>query len=243
MDVLTSRLSQILEAMKEGDSSSIPYYVAILVLLKRSYYYRYLKRGVLPAGLLALTYRFVQGSNNDLLSLISKWVASNGSRVRGLSGDICGALVLGGVVNFSEEIISLFRVLLRPNLKKTLINALFEIIKPLPPVQKQIKEEFAKKTQEFEHSFKAKSREYNLKYGPSNTALPIKGKPEEEILAMMNELCLMEDTKWQAGKVTGSVYHGSKVRTLLRSYLNVTNQQYSFIYVCAPAMYRPTKPS
>jgi hypothetical protein len=214
MDQITAHATKLIQILKSGDAEAVPYYLAALILLKQSYVFRYLRRGILPVGAVAIAYRLTNGANNNLSQLIAKWVESaiRCGRVRGVIGDILGLITVAGLLSCTDQLIAAFKLLIRqPNAKKTVMNAMFEFIRPLPIVQRMIREETESKGKELELGMKAKTIEYNAQFG-ANTVLPVKGKRSDEILSMMHSLAEAENTKWQAGKVTGSVYHGSKVR-------------------------------
>jgi hypothetical protein len=239
MDAVSERLTKLIHLLKSGEPEALGYYLAILIVLKQSYIFRYLRRGVLPVGVVALGYRIAHGADYNLLQVVTKWLESSCAkckRTQFLIFDLLGVITIAGMICTSEQLIGLLRTMIRqPNLKKTILNSLFEFVKPLPMVQKMIKSETESKSKELEVSLKAKTIEYNSQFG-ANTVLPQKGKNPQDILAMMHALAEAENTKWESGKVTGSVYHGSK------SHQNLLNQAFG-IYSLANPLHADIWPS
>jgi len=120
--------------------------------------------------------------------------------VSALLGDVVGLLVLYALVSAVGELMSLKYSVV----KRRLLDAAYDAVKWLPPVQHEIQKEQRKLEEHFEDHLKKKSRAISLRCD----VLPAKGVDRRSVLALMREVTSQEDQVWQAGKVSGAIYHG-----------------------------------
>lgn len=80
---------------------------------------------------------------------------------------------------------------------------LFNRIKKLPAIEKQIEQEYAALLDDLEHRVKPYREQFDTYAG-----LPEKGRSKSEILKEMQALSDIEDSRWQKGYASGAVYHG-----------------------------------
>ena len=115
-------------------------------------------------------------------------------------GDIVGIIVIFAVMKAITELGNLKYTVL----KKQLLASAYDSVKWIPIIQKEIKKEQTKLEEHFEDHLKKKSRAIGLRY----QTLPPKGIDKRGILGLMRDVTGQEDQIWQAGKVSGAIYHG-----------------------------------
>eukprot|EP01040_Poterioochromonas_malhamensis_P013318 gene13318-14633_t len=98
------------------------------------------------------------------------------------------------------------------------INTIFQQVKDFSIVQSFLQKEEMKLEENIEKDLKKKLR--NLGY--HHTVLPEKGLPHDEILQLIQSSIQHENTVWENGKLSGSVYGGEK------SHINFLNQCFSY---------------
>ena len=116
----------------------------------------------------------------------------------------------------------LYGTLLMPfsELKKKVVDSVYQKVKLLNVVSSMIEKEADKLEESLEKSLKANSRSF----GAVNRVLPKKGVAHKDILAIMETANSHEDVKWQSGLVSGGIYHGGSEHIKL---LNTAFGKYS----------------
>jgi hypothetical protein len=82
----------------------------------------------------------------------------------------------------------------------------FGLVRNIPFVSEQIDKEKKNMEADLEQSLKSQCKSM----GESILALPTKGKQTGQIIKLMTELSRKDDSHWETGKVSGSVYYGDK---------------------------------
>lgn len=98
------------------------------------------------------------------------------------------------------------------------INTIFQQVKDFSIVQSFLQKEEIKLEENIEKDLKKKLRDL----GYHHTVLPEKGLPHDEILQLIQSSIQHENTVWENGKLSGSVYGGEK------SHINFLNQCFSY---------------
>lgn len=91
-------------------------------------------------------------------------------------------------------------------LKKVVFDAAFGLVKDVSVVKSTLLKEQEKMEQSFDKELKLKSRAL----GNINRELPSKGLDKKDILELMSSTVRKEDTVWEKGHLSGSVYHGQR---------------------------------
>ena len=90
--------------------------------------------------------------------------------------------------------------------KKAVFDYIFGLTKDLPFVKDTLEKEQSKLEESFDKDLKVKAR--NL--GVVNHELPAQGMKKEDIIELMSRVVRKEDTIWEKGHLSGSVYHGQR---------------------------------
>ena len=141
----------------------------------------------------------LMAASNHALDIVAR---QSHAAASALLGDVVGLLVLYAVVGAVGELVTLKYGVV----KRRFLDAAYNSVKWLPPVQKEIQKEQRKLEEHFEDHLKKKSRAISMRCD----TLPSKGIDRRSVLALMREVTLQEDQIWQAGKVSGAIYHGGK---------------------------------
>ena len=161
---------------------------------------------------LFLCYRIVslclgKGVENNVLSIIValttytlEFMQKYHVTITAFVGDIVGIILIFAVMKAITDLGNLKYTVI----KKQLLATVYDSIKWLPIIQKEIKKEQNKLEEHFEDHLKKKSRAIGLRY----PTLPPKGIDKRGILGLMRDVTGQEDQIWQAGKVSGAIYHG-----------------------------------
>lgn len=203
-----------IELASNDKSLLIPYMIVLGYKLKNAHFYRYIRKYVLPLGAAVVLYRASSGYEDSLLVLIQRWLSAHCGCLTSLAGinrrslqlivgDLAGVLVISGIWRATNESLSLDP----NNLKKSVLNGLFGLVKDFWFVKEQIECEKSKMKAGFEKDLKVKTRA--MKY--PHVVLPEKGLEGSDIINLMKELATQEDCGWRTGKLSGGVYHGIRV--------------------------------
>jgi glutamate/tyrosine decarboxylase-like PLP-dependent enzyme len=91
-----------------------------------------------------------------------------------------------------------------------------ELLRLIPAVNRRIEAQIEPAMADLERSLKPYRQDF-----PTYRKLPEVGRAQDEVLAEMKELKEREAGRWQAGKVSGTVYHGEE------AYIDFVNQAYA----------------
>ena len=132
----------------------------------------------------------------SVLSLIGNLTAGQGF-LGIVAGDVIGLMILAGTIRY------LRRLSLKTfdEIKNDILTSGYGVAMSLPFVESRVEDMMIKTERDLKKSLVPKTFE-------PNTRLPKEGKSGEEILEIMREFIGHESGKWQAGKVSGAVYHG-----------------------------------
>ena len=187
------------------------FYLAFLVLGKTKFV-RTLRSMTVPITGIFLCYRGVslslgRGVETNVLSIIVtltthalEAMQKHHVTITAFVGDIVGIIIIFAVMKVIVDLGNLKYTVI----KKQLLATGYDSIKWLPIIQKEIKKEQTKLEEHFEDHLKKKSRAIGLRY----QTLPPKGIDKRGILGLMRDVTYQEDQIWQAGKVSGAIYHG-----------------------------------
>jgi glutamate/tyrosine decarboxylase-like PLP-dependent enzyme len=112
-------------------------------------------------------------------------------------------------------------------LYKTATDVGFDFVKQFSFVKSMLKDEEVKLEKSMDHDMKTKTRAI----GPTILALPEKGLSHQEILNLISSSITTENSVWQNGKLSGSVYGGDRKHI---EFLNDCFSYYSIANVLHP---------
>ena len=239
----TDVLQRAKAIMKEPSTMAMVSFLVFLIA-SRNPYSKFLKRYSLPAAALFMYNQYLQQRPNG--NSMSMFVSGTHQEVvviqdslltfllpifqiRGLKdskvlnrllGDILGVIILNGTVQGVNNMFS-FNPL---SFVKFVKNFAYDMVKPLPIVQKELAIEREKLRASLKHELKEKV----LAMGPVFSSLPEKGMTEKEIIEFMKKESDKENSEWSKGKVSGSIYHG------VASHQHLLNQAFSMYSLSNP---------
>lgn len=224
--------------------------------LTRCNHAKYWRRLLLPAGAALVLYRGIQYSSSlpsgglsgtflgDILHFIEHTTKQeNYHRVLNFGGHVVADSL--GLFIFSQVIRGVLRLTSYSfeSLKKMCKEAIFDLVKGLPPVQKQLNKEANKMYNDLERDLKSKSRGIDFPSSSSSVkgststssatpssqmVLPKQAASAESIIALMQSVRKAEDTVWLEGRISGAVYHGEAVHQ------DLLNKAFSFYSLSNP---------
>jgi len=97
-----------------------------------------------------------------------------------------------------------------------LVKFMEKWLRKLPAVRKEIDTQ----TEEIINDLESSVKPYEGKFS-TYSSLPSEGRPQEDILSEIEEITLLEQSRWQGGYVSGAVYHGD------REHIDFLNQVYA----------------
>ena len=198
------------------------------VLISRCHVYRRIKPLIFPFSVGYVMYwSFYDPTAPTLYTILGDELARLGSLpLRSALGNVLGLVLVLTTIRLINQI---FSVSLQ-SLPKKLMNWGFSLVQNTGPVQALMKKEQDKIEASFEESLKSKARAL----GSSNTVLPKKGWKKSPILNLMKSAVREESQGWEAGKVSGAIYHGQHKHIEL---LNEAFSQYSVANALHPDMW------
>lgn len=193
------------------------------LLIMKLHIYRYVKKYLLlPIGVTTLVYRLIYSTNSPTIleSILLLLNSIKNKKMNYLLSDIVGLIIILTTIQGINILTSLNFTII----KKYIMNYGYDIVKFLPQIQQQLKDEKMKFEATLDHDLKQKSRNY----GESLMKLPSKGISSDYILTLMSNAVNVENNNWEGGKVSGSVYHGGK------EHQNLLNQAFSLYSLANP---------
>ncbi len=211
------------------------YGVAAFLVLSKLYVYRKIRpfKILLLVAFLVYRFRTATESTENLLSLFQALLSQTYKLVcakLGNSGNNTGfLLVVNDLMAFIliSELINFVHDMTNWNLKglfKALTDYFFNMVKDISFVKATLSKEQSKLEESFDKDLKIKSRAV----GNINTELPDKGITQKEILDILESSTKREDTVWEKGHLSGSVYNGQ------RGHIEFLNKCYSYYSIANP---------
>lgn len=186
----------------------LPAAVVVCAVISRLHLYRHIRRVLFPCIAALLAYRLINDSNS-LLSIVSEAILSRSktSKFFRFVGDVAGLFLFA----FMVKVVSKIMGIRLADTKKSIMDYGYGVAKNIPMVRNELNKEKAKMEIEMDKTMKARSRVP----GQLFDKLPKEGVSSNVILDTMKKAVAIEDTRWQEGKVSGSVYLGDSNHTKL----------------------------
>lgn len=127
---------------------------------------------------------------------------------RSLVGDIIGLLVLISVVGAVAVVVD---TLTSPHLVARFKQSVYDMIRDLPQVRAQVRDEQHKLESELDVDLKQRVRGL----GEEHRELPSEGIDPDVLLSFLRDQVARENKVWQNGRVSGAVYYGDDAHTAL----------------------------
>ena len=216
-------MESFLQAVQDlSDRDKLIYGLVSMVTVSRLSYYRQLKYAVAPICGLVIVYRFFYIANSKSFSqmIVEQLHAVGNPAMQTAIGDIVGLVLFFTAIRWINCLMSVnFRTL-----PKDLIAWGYNAVRKTGPVQAILQKEQDKIEKDFDDSLKVKARAL----GPINNVLPKKGWKKTAIMTLMKEATQEEDKIWEAGKVSGAVYHGQ------HKHIDLLNEAFSKYSISNP---------
>jgi len=153
----------------------------------RLHFTRYLRKYGISVSMLAIFYRSFVADNSGvpLNEILKRFLFRGNTRAENFFSDLLGLLALYQFFTMSDEILTLNSL----SLKNLVMDSVFDMVKYLPFVQKELGKEIGNLESTLQHDLKSKTRAM----GQLHTVLPKKGIDPKEILDLMGSFVASED--------------------------------------------------